>query len=260
MSVPVEQEEYVVTTFYKFVDIEDPELMRAKLYKFCKQNGILGTILLANEGVNSTMVATEEAIKALQTFLHSLPEFEGMIFKDTKCNYAPFKKLKVKVKNEIIKFSVEGLDGTKAGIHLGSKEFEDLIDSGAMIIDTRNDYEVAFGTFRNAINPHTRNFTDLTHWLDINLKDKDKDEPIGMFCTGGVRCEKSTAYLIAKGFRKVYHLNGGIIQYFLESDRKKEYWENRCFVFDDRIAIDTDLNPYITERLAKEPTIKSNKE
>lgn len=251
MELNSKSENFVVTTFYKFVDIAEPDVMRAKLYKFCKQNDILGTVLLAAEGVNSTMVASADAIKALQDYLHSLPEFSDMVFKDSICTYAPFKKLKIKVKKEIIKFGVDGLDGKKPGVHLTPKEFEDLIDSGAMVIDTRNDYEVEFGTFKNAVNPHTRNFTDLIEWVDKNLKDKDKDEPIGMFCTGGVRCEKSTAYLLSKGFKNVYHLNGGVIQYFLESDRKKDYWINHCFVFDDRVAVDADLTPYVTDKIAK---------
>lgn len=236
-------EKLIVTTFYKFVHLKNPADIKLKLYKICKDNGILGTILLANEGMNGTMTGSREAIDQLCETIKSIPEFDGIVFKDSECDFMPFSKLKIKIKPEIIKFD-ETVTGEQPGKHLGPKEWEALIDSGAMVIDTRNDYEVAFGTFKNAVDPKTRNFTDLIEWAAENLKDHDKEAPIGMFCTGGVRCEKSTEWLKRKGFKNVYHLDGGIIQYFLTAENKNEYWQGDCFVFDDRVAIDTDLNPY----------------
>lgn len=236
--------QFVITTFYKFVDLPDVKATKLALYKFCKDNSILGTILLATEGVNATIAGARESIDAFYEFMHTLEEFKDVEYKESICYISPFAKLKVKIKDEIIRFGIDGLDGTKSGKRLNAADWEALIDSGAMVIDTRNDYEIAFGTFKNTTNPKTRNFTELAEWMDTNLK--DTEQPIGMCCTGGVRCEKSTAYLLKKGFKKVYHLDGGIIKYLMEAKRKREYWNGRCFVFDDRIAVDHDLKPYNT--------------
>lgn len=234
--------QFIITTFYQFVNLPDVKSVKLALYKFCKDNSILGTILLAEEGVNATVAGTRESIDAFYVFMQDL--FVDMQYKESECYIAPFAKLKVKIKNEIIRFDVDGLDGKLAGTRLNAEDWEALIDSGAMVIDTRNDYEIAFGTFKNIVDPKIRNFTELVEWMDENLKDHDPEKPIGMFCTGGVRCEKSTAYLVKKGFKKVFHLDGGIIKYLMEAKRKREYWNGRCFVFDDRIAIDHDLRPY----------------
>lgn len=233
----------IVTTFYKFAELKDTADVKLKLYKVSKEHGILGTILVAPEGMNGTMTGSREAIDALYEVINAMPEFEGIVYKESTCDFVPFAKLKIKIKPEIITFD-ETVTGRDPGTHLGPEEWEKLLDSGALVIDTRNDYEVAFGTFKNAVDPKTRNFTDLIEWVDENLADYDKEKPIGMFCTGGVRCEKSTEFLKRKGFKNVYHLDGGIIQYFLNAKNKNEYWQGNCFVFDDRVAIDTDLNPY----------------
>ncbi len=238
------EEQFVVTTFYKFVDLPDVREVKLAVYKFCKYNSILGTILLAEEGVNATISGSREAIDAFYVFIEGIEAFADMKYKESSCYVSPFAKLKVKIKTEVIKFGVEGLDAKLTGKRIEAEDWEALIDSGAMVIDTRNDYERAFGAFKNTVDPRIRNFTELVEWMDNNLEDYDRDKPIGMFCTGGVRCEKSTAYLLKKGFKKVYHLDGGIIKYFMEAKRKREYWNGRCFVFDDRIAIDHDLNPY----------------
>ncbi|MCE2992033.1 MAG: hypothetical protein LW825_03825 [Candidatus Jidaibacter sp.] len=238
---------FVVTTFYKFVDLPDVQEVKLAMYKFCKENGILGTALLAEEGVNSTLTGSRESIDAFYQFMKTLPVFNDLEYKESFCDTAPFEKLKIKIKPEIIKFDTS-VDGKLAGERLSPKDWEKLIDDGVPMIDTRNDYEVIFGTFKNAIDPQIRNFTELADWLDINLRDHDREKPVAMFCTGGVRCEKSTSYLRKKGFKKVFHLDGGIIKYFMESDRKRDYWNGQCFVFDDRIAIDHDLKPYTENR------------
>lgn len=236
--------QYIVTTFYKFIDVAELKAMKLELYKVCVANQILGTILLASEGINATLVGTREAIDKFYQCMQATQCFNDIEYKENECGTLPFARLKVKIKSEIIKFGIDDLDAKNAGVRLSPQEWEALIDSGATVIDTRNDYEVALGTFVNAVNPKTRNFTDLVDWVESNLANCDKEKPIGMFCTGGVRCEKSTAYLRQKGFKKVYHLDGGVIQYLIKAKNKTKYWIGKCFVFDDRIAIDSDLRPY----------------
>ncbi|MCE2992837.1 MAG: rhodanese-related sulfurtransferase [Alphaproteobacteria bacterium] len=239
---------YIVTTFYKFVNLDNVREIQLALYKSCYEHNILGTILLAEEGVNSTLVGDRKDIDQFYAFVESLGYFDGIEYKESECEYKPFSRLKVKIKPETIKFCIDALDTQKAGEKLAPEDWEKLLDSGAMVIDTRNDYEIEFGTFVNAVNPKTKNFTDLVDWVEKNLQDYDKEKPIGMFCTGGVRCEKSTAYLIQKGFKKVYHLDGGVMQYFIKAKNKAKYWIGRCFVFDDRVAVDVDLKPYATSK------------
>lgn len=239
---------YVVTTFYKFVDLVDVNTIHLKVNKFCKSNQILGTIILASEGINGTIVATRESMNEFYEFIQDLNIFGQIDFKENSCHYAPFSKLKVKIKPEIVTFKVEGVDSKLTGKHLKPKEWEELLDSGALVIDTRNAHEVAMGTFKNAVDPKTQSFTDLVQWVEKNLTEEDKEKPIGMFCTGGVRCEKSTAYMLKKGFKQVYHLDGGIIKYLLEAKNKNNYWTGQCFVFDDRIAIDSNLEPCVNTK------------
>lgn len=234
---------FLVTTFYKFVEIADVKAVRLKLYKSCSEQGILGTILLSTEGVNGTLSGPRESIERFYNTMKQIAEFNDMRYKESCCDIKPFSRLKVKIKKEIIRFDVEGLDGRKSGVHLAPQEWEKLIDSGALVLDTRNDYEIAFGTFKGAVDPNIRNFTELVAWMDEHLASYDKTKPIGMFCTGGVRCEKSTAYLIEKGFKNVYHLDGGILGYLEKSTQKQHYWIGSCFVFDDRVALDHDLKP-----------------
>ncbi|MCL4149729.1 UNVERIFIED_CONTAM: hypothetical protein GTU68_027682 [Idotea baltica] len=236
--------EYIVSTFYQFVKLHDIESWKNTFLDFCNANNIKGTILVAEEGINSTLTATRKDMDKFYTFIHSFEEFAGMGYKESISSYMPFKKMKVRLKKEIVKLLQDDfIDMEDRGEHLKYKEWNDLLkDPQTKVIDTRNDYEFAFGTFENAINPHIRNFTDLPEWVEKNLKDTPKDTPIAMFCTGGIRCEKSTAYMKAKGWEKVYHLDGGILQYFEDTPKDENLWNGRCFVFDDRIAVDTDLN------------------
>jgi UPF0176 protein len=232
---------FVVTTYYKFVELSDLETIRAKLLKFCLQNAIKGTILLAQEGVNSTMTGSRAAIDKFYEFIKSIPEFSDLTFKESFAEIIPFKKLKVKIRKEIVTFKL-GLDMKQVGERLDAAAWEEMIArKDAIVIDTRNDYEVVFGTFKNAINPKTRNFTDLPDWVERNLADVDRNRPVAMFCTGGIRCEKSTAYMKQIGFKNVYHLNGGILQYLEDSKNKNNMWQGKCFIFDDRIAVDDKL-------------------
>jgi UPF0176 protein len=235
---------FVITTFYKFVELTDLEALRFKLYKFCNDNKIKGTILIAKEGVNSTITGTRQAIDGFYQFVKSIEEIADLTFKESYSEEVPFKKLKVKIRKEIVTFGVD-LDMSQVGKHLSPAQWDEVISrEDAIVIDTRNDYEIVFGTFENAIDPKTRNFTDLIEWVDKNLTEKDKNKPVAMFCTGGVRCEKSTAFMLKKGFKEVYHLDGGILSYFEKTKNASGKWKGRCFVFDDRIAVDPELNPY----------------
>jgi UPF0176 protein len=235
-----------VSTFYKFTEISDVANLRLKLYKVCNENDLLGTILIsAIEGINGTVAGHSEALAKFYSTVASFSYLEGMEFKESWSDIKPFSRLKVKIKKEIITFGVPEAHGKFATERLDFQKWESLIDQGAKIIDTRNDYEYAFGTFNGAINPNIRNFTDLAKWMDENLQDHNPEEPILMFCTGGVRCEKSTSYLRHKRFKKIYHLDGGIIKYLQTSPNKRKYWHGDCFVFDDRIALDHDLKPAI---------------
>lgn len=239
---------FIVTTFYKFVNLPNIEDLRVKFIKFCNDNKVKGTILLAGEGINSTLTGERVHIDAFYKFITSMPEFSDMEFKESFSDYLPFKKLKVRLKPEIVRLKDDELlqlDMAKVGTHLDSDEWDKMISSKDTItIDTRNDYEVIFGTFKNAINPKTRNFSDLPEWVERNLKGVDKKTPIAMFCTGGIRCEKSTAYMKNIGFKNVYHLKGGILKYIEDKKGKESMWEGKCFVFDDRVAVDSDLDPY----------------
>lgn len=236
--------QYIVTTFYKFVELSEPQHFKAKFLKVCNDNKIKGTILVAKEGINSTLTGTRDAIDNFYKFMQSTKEFADMEYKESYSSTLAFRRMKVKVKPEIVTFREE-LNMNDVGIHLEPKEWDDLIsDPQTIVIDTRNDYEVVMGTFKNAKNPVTRNFTDLINWVKSNLTDADKEKPIAMFCTGGVRCEKSTAYMKKIGFKNVYHLKGGILSYFEKTRNTSGLWQGKCFVFDDRIALDPNLKGY----------------
>ena len=185
---------------------------------------------------------TREAIDMLYKYLESLEQFHDIEFKESLLDYFPFKKMKVNIKKEIVTFKMDKLNMLKTGKYLNSDSWDEIIeDENTIVVDTRNDYEVAMGTFKNSVNPQTENFSDFPEWAQKNLK--SPEQKVAMFCTGGVRCEKSTAYLKKLGFKNVYHLKGGIIQYLIDKKGKKSMWEGNCFVFDDRYAIDSNLNP-----------------
>jgi UPF0176 protein len=244
MEIRVNNDETLITTtFYKFINLVDLYELKLQLIKFCNENKIKGTILLAKEGINSTISGTRLAIDKLYQYILSFPYFTDLEFKESLHCYQPFKRMKVKIKEEIITFKV-ALDMDKRGKYLDSKNWDTFLNQNdILLIDTRNDYEVAFGTFRNAINPSTKNFTDFPIWAESYLNNCSREKPVLMYCTGGVRCEKSTAYLIQKmGFKEVYHLKGGILKYLKDSQNKNNNWIGSCFVFDDRLAVDSNLS------------------
>jgi UPF0176 protein len=236
------QHNIIVATFYKFTTIEQPNELRETLYDLCAENGILGTILLATEGINGTIAASREGIDAVLAYLRSLPAFTDLEHKEAVHETMPFRKLKVKVKKEIVTMGIPDINPPKeAGIYVTPDEWNRLIsDPEVIVIDTRNDYEYRVGTFQRAINPKTGHFREFPKFVDQQL-DPHKHQKVAMFCTGGIRCEKATAYLRRKGFREVYHLKGGILKYLENVPAEQSLWNGECFVFDERVTVDHHL-------------------
>ncbi|WHQ46946.1 MAG: hypothetical protein MTP17_00975 [Candidatus Midichloria sp.] len=231
---------YIISTFYKFVRISDTLSIQNLLKDFCTKKAIKGTILIAKEGINATIVGKEVAIKEFHIFISSLPHFTDLFSQESSYEFMPFQKLKVKIKPEIVTFKVQDLDMSNTGQYIKPEDWDAFISrSDVKVIDIRNYYEVAMGSFKNAISPNTNNFTDLVEWIEKNLDEKDLETSIAMFCTGGVRCEKSSVYMKKLGYKNVYHLQGGIINYL--KNNKSDIWEGSCFIFDDRVTFDERL-------------------
>ena len=233
----------VITALYKFVRLPDYEKIQQPLLDFCHSKSIKGTLLLAAEGINGTVSGTREAIVALQEFLSGYDALKNIEYKESFDHDQPFYRMKVKLKKEIVTMGVEGIDPNKTvGTYVPPKEWNALIsDPDVTLIDTRNDYEVDIGTFKNAVNPKTKTFREFPDYVKNHL-DPDKHKKVAMFCTGGIRCEKSTAFLKEQGFDDVYHLQGGILKYLEEVPSEDSLWQGECFVFDNRVAVDQNLN------------------
>lgn len=231
----------VVTAFYHFINLPSFEEMKMPLLEFCKSQDLKGTILLASEGINSTISGSRQAIDALYKYIHDQIGIKNLIYKESKHDTQPFQKMKVSLKKEIVALGVENLnvEGLK-GKYITPQDWDEFIaQKDVLLIDTRNRYETLIGTFNNAIDPQTPNFRQFPKWVADNMANVDKDTKIAMFCTGGIRCEKSTAYMKSVGFNNVYHLEGGILKYF--EDTKAQEWNGSCFVFDDRVALNKSL-------------------
>ncbi len=238
---------YTIVTSYKFVQIDNTNVMRDKLKQICIDNEIKGTILIASEGINFTISGIKQNLENFLTKINNIKEFEDLEYKNsTEANFIPFKKMKVRLKNEIVALKDGDLDmhKTAAGEYLNPEDWNKLIsEQNVVLIDTRNSYEFAFGSFENSINPDTQSFSELPEWFEKNVDMSDKTKKIAMFCTGGIRCEKSTAYVKSLGFENVYHLKGGVLKYFEETKSAVNMWSGSLFVFDDRIALDKNLEP-----------------
>lgn len=238
------KDQIAITSFYSFVDIQNIEIILPKILLVCKKKYLKGTILLAKEGFNGSLSGSEENIKFALEWLVKLTSSQNLNVKTNYSNIHPFKKLKVKLKKEIVTLGVGEINvDNLRGEYLDSNEWEQFIlKDDVIIVDTRNDYEVSIGTFVNAINPKTSTFKEFPEWVENNKKLLE-NKKIGMFCTGGIRCEKSTAYLKNLGYKEVYHLQGGILQYLEDTNNSKNLWQGECFVFDDRGGVDEGLNP-----------------
>jgi UPF0176 protein len=229
---------YRIITFYKFVLLNHLEGLRDELHAFCQHRGIVGTILLATEGMNSTLAGSHDAIEDIMAHLRQMPEFKDLEVKQSHSERSPFNRLKVKIKQELIPLGVDQIDPReRVGTYVDPKQWNDLIsDPEVAVIDTRNEYEVAIGTFHRAENPHIHTFREFSTYAQQHLNPQHHKK-VAMFCTGGIRCEKATAYLLDQGFEEVYHLKGGILKYLEEVPEEESLWNGECFVFDDRVAV-----------------------
>lgn len=229
---------FVVAALYKFVRLADYATLRDTLYDTMVANKVKGTLLLAEEGINGTICGSREGVDAVKAWLDADGRFTGMSYKESLSDELAFYRTKVKLKKEIVTMGVEGIDPANiVGTYVKGEDWNTLIsDPDTVLIDTRNDYEVAIGTFKNAVNPNTTTFREFPQWAADNL-DKRKHKKVAMFCTGGIRCEKSTAYLKEQGFDEVYHLDGGILKYLEDMPEEKSLWQGECFVFDQRVAV-----------------------
>jgi UPF0176 protein len=228
-----------IAAFYKFVGIADPTALQRDLREFCAHRDVRGTILIAHEGINATVSGSHDAIDALLDMLRADERFAAFPVKFSSAIAHPFQRLKVKLKPEIVTFGVPDLrPGDSTGHLVDPKNWNALIsDPDVIVIDTRNDYEVGIGTFEGARNPHTRTFGEFRDYVAVDLA-SDPARKIAMFCTGGIRCEKASAYLISQGFENVYQLSGGILNYLEHVAPEESLWRGECFVFDERVALE----------------------
>jgi len=224
-----------VSAFYKFVTLPDFTELRPVLQGAATTRGIRGTILLAQEGINGTIAGEPEQLSTMMDVIRSIPSFVGLESKESHAEEMPFKRMKVRLKKEIVTMGVPGLDPMQVvGTYVKPEDWNALIaDSDVLVIDTRNSFEFDAGTFQNAVDPGTTSFGEFPAYVARELADK-KDRPIAMFCTGGIRCEKATSYLRAQGFEKVYHLKGGILKYLEVIPQEQSLWKGSSFVFDER--------------------------
>ncbi|MBW4642885.1 MAG: rhodanese-related sulfurtransferase [Goleter apudmare HA4340-LM2] len=228
----------VVATFYKFVSLPDFAQLQEPLLCYCQEQGIKGTILLAREGINGTIAGSRQAIDSVLNFLRSDPRLADLEPKESSADTPPFERMKVRLKSEIVTLGLPEVDPSQqVGIYVSPDEWNDLIsDPEVIVIDTRNDYEVNIGSFAGAQNPQTQSFREFPDYVHQHL-DPSQHKKVAMFCTGGIRCEKASSFMLAQGFAEVYHLKGGILKYLAEVPAEESLWKGECFVFDERVAV-----------------------
>jgi UPF0176 protein len=231
-------QDFRVAALYRFCRFEAFEELRAPLAAFCCARGIKGTLLLAREGINGTVAGSDEAILELVAWLEVIPELAGLELKYSRAAEMPFHRMKVRLKREIVTMGVEGIDPLEGtGAYVAPQDWNALIaDPDTIVVDTRNDYEVSIGTFRGAVDPKTSSFREFPAWVEQH-RDELEGRKVAMFCTGGIRCEKATAYVKSLGIDEVFHLKGGILKYLEEVPAEESLWEGECFVFDERVAV-----------------------
>jgi UPF0176 protein len=227
-----------VAALYRFVRLDRYEELRAPLAAFCCGRGIKGTLLIAREGINGTVAGSEAAIADLIAHLEAMPEFAGLDVKYSAAGEMPFRRMKVRLKREIVTMGVPDIDPLAgAGAYVDPGDWNALIaDPDTVVVDTRNGYEVALGSFAGAIDPQTESFRDFPDWVARN-RDALDGKKVAMFCTGGIRCEKATAYVKSQGIDEVFHLKGGILKYLEEVPAEESLWRGECFVFDERVSV-----------------------
>ena len=229
---------YLVTALYKFVNLDNLETLQKSLKQFCLNHKIYGTILIANEGINGTVAGAKKNITKFHEFLKSDTRFADIDHKESWTDIQPFQRMKVRLKKEIVTLGDDNVNPAKTvGSYITPKNWNEIISDPEVInIDTRNDYEYNIGSFEGALNPNTTSFREFKDFVRKNL-DPKKDKKVAMFCTGGIRCEKASSFMLNEGFETVYHLKGGVLKYLENVPKKESMWNGDCFVFDDRVAV-----------------------
>lgn len=231
-----------VAALYRFAPVADPAAVRDALQAVCDAGGVRGTLLVAPEGLNGTIAGSESAVEAVLSMIHAMPGFETLELKYAWTDALPFHRMKVRVKREIVTMGQPDLDPARqAGVYVSPTDWNALIaDPETLVLDTRNDYEGEIGAFEGAIQPNTRSFRDFPDWFRTEgraLLEQTGAKRVAMYCTGGIRCEKSTAFLKAEGVENVHHLEGGILRYLETMDEDESLWRGECFVFDERVSV-----------------------
>lgn len=232
----------LVAAFYKFVPLPDHQQLRGPLLQCCERLGLLGTILLAAEGINGSISGPEDGVRRLFDHLHADPRLRDLHHKESWADEQPFYRMRVRIKKEIVSLGVAGVDPKRVvGQYVAPQDWNALIcRTDVRLVDARNHYEYHLGTFKGAEDPGTESFRDFPHWASSHL-DPQTDQHVALFCTGGIRCEKATSYLLDQGFANVYHLDGGILNYLQTIATTDSLWQGDCFVFDHRVTVDHDL-------------------
>jgi UPF0176 protein len=236
-------EKIVVAALYKFVSLPDYEALREPLLQCMQANGVKGTLLLAEEGINGTVSGSRAGIDGLLAWFGADVRLADIDHKESYCDEQPFYRTKVKLKKEIVTLGVPTVDpNLVVGTYVEPQDWNALIsDPEVLLIDTRNDYEVSIGTFEGAIDPKTKSFREFPDYIKANF-DPAKHKKVAMFCTGGIRCEKASSYMLGEGFSEVFHLKGGILKYLEEVPQEQSKWQGDCFVFDNRVTVRHDLS------------------
>jgi len=247
MKTEISQNQWIIAALYRFVALNDLPTLQKRIKGVCEENGICGTLLIAPEGINGTIAGQGDAIPTIIALLNEIAEIDKGELKYSHAAEKPFRRMKVRLKKEIITMKAPEADPTKKiGDYVEPKDWNDLInDPDVTLIDTRNTYETAVGIFDGAIDPQIETFTEFKDYVQKKLDPKEHKK-VAMFCTGGIRCEKASSYMLAHGFEEVYHLKGGILQYLEDVPAEESKWKGDCFVFDRRVAVGQDLeeSPY----------------
>jgi len=252
-----------IAALYRFTRFDNPASLKPPLVKLCRENGIKGTLLLAREGINGTIAGSKDGIAAAINHIRTFPGCGGIEWKESHAKTMPFGRMKVRLKREIVTMGQPDVDPTAAaGTYISSEDWNELIASDDVaLIDTRNDYEVAIGTFDGAIDPATKSFGEFPDWW-VEHAESLRGKKIAMFCTGGIRCEKATNYLIGQGVKDVFHLKGGILKYLEDIPKENSLWQGECFVFDNRVSVGHGLEPgdYSLCHACRRPIDQSDKD
>lgn len=235
---------FVIAAFYKFVDLPDYRERQRPLRDFCITQDVKGSILLAAEGINGTIAGSRQGIDAVLAYLRQDAPMAKLTHKESHAGFMPFRRMKVRLKREIVNLGRPDITPHKqVGQYIPADEWNELISRpDVILVDTRNDFEVEIGTFKGAINPKVDAFNQFPEFVENNL-DPNRHKKVAMFCTGGIRCEKATAYMLEQGFEEVYHLEDGILKYLEQVSPEASLWEGNCFVFDDRVTVNHHLEP-----------------